>query len=100
MVNDLPDPVRFQKVFADVLASAATAAKAQPPRVAACGEFAPTLWAQGKGDAAVQVEHLTDEMAKTSNVDILCGYVLNSFQRGQGHIYERIYTEHTAVCCR
>ena len=100
MVNDLPDPVRFQKVFADVLASAAKAAKAQPPRVAACGEFGPTLWAQGKADAAVQVEHLTNEMAKTRNVDILCGYVLNNFQRGQGHVYERICTEHTAVCCR
>ena len=98
MVNDLPDPVRFQKVFADVLASAAKAAKEQPPRVAACGEFAPTLWAQGKSDAAVQVEHLTAEMAKTRNVDILCGYVLNNFQ--PGHIYERICIEHTAVCCR
>ena len=100
MVNDLPDPARFEKVFADVLASAAKAAKAQPPRVAACGEFSPTLWAQGKADAAVQVEHLTDEIAKTRNVDILCGYVLNNFQAGQGHIYERICTEHTAIRSR
>ena len=100
MVNDLPDPVRFQKVLDDVLASAAKAAKEQPARVAACGEFAPTLWAQGKADAAVQVERLTDEIAKTRNVDILCGYVLNNFQRGQGDIYERICTEHTAVCSR
>ncbi len=100
MVDDLPDPVRFEKVFADVLASAAKVAKAQPPRVAACGQFAPTLWAQGNADAAVQVEHLTDEMAKTRNVDILCGYVLNNVQRGQGQVYERICAEHTAVCFR
>ena len=61
--------------------------------------MAPTLWAQGKADAAIQVEQVTDELAKTCNVDILCGYVLNSFQREQeSHIYERICAEHAAVC--
>jgi DNA-binding NarL/FixJ family response regulator len=99
MVNDLPDPVRFLKVAGDLVAAAAKAAKGEHPRVAACGECAPTLWAQGKADAAVQLEHLWDDMARTSNMDILCGYVLNSFQREQeGHIYERICAEHSAVC--
>jgi DNA-binding NarL/FixJ family response regulator len=99
MVGDLPDPVRFLKVFGDVLSSAAKMATGELPRVAACGEFAPTLWARGKAEAAVQVEHLTDEIAKTCNVDILCGYVLNSFQREQeNYIYEKICAEHSAVC--
>jgi DNA-binding NarL/FixJ family response regulator len=98
MVNDLPDPVRFLKVFGDLLSSVAKMATGKHSRVAACGELAPTLWAQGKADAAVQVEHLTDEIAKTCNLDILCGYVLNSFQREQeSHIYQRICAEHSAV---
>jgi len=98
MVNDLPDPARFLKVFGDLLTSTARTAKAEHARVAACGEFAPTLWAQGKADAAIQVERLTDEVARTCNVDILCGYVLNSAQREQGsHMYERICAEHSAV---
>src|ERR1700733_2922967 len=98
MVNDLPDPARFLKVLGDLLSSAVRATKAEHARVAACGEFAPALWAQGKADAAIQVEHLTDEVARTSNVDILCGYVLNSSQREQeNHIYERICAEHSAV---
>jgi DNA-binding NarL/FixJ family response regulator len=100
MLNDLPDSVRFLNVFGDLVSSAAKAAKAEHPRVAAFGEIAPTLWAQGKADAAIQVEQLTDELAKTRNVDILCGYVLNSFQREQEHIYERICTEHTTICSR
>jgi DNA-binding NarL/FixJ family response regulator len=100
MVNDLPDSVRFLNVFGDLVSSATKAAKAEHPRVAAFGEIAPTLWAQGKVDAAIQVEQVTDELAKTHNVDILCGYVLNSFQRKQEHIYERIYTEHTAIYSR
>jgi DNA-binding NarL/FixJ family response regulator len=101
MVGDLPDPARFLKIFGDLLSSAAEMAIGEHPRVLACGEFSPTLWARGKAEAAVQVEHLTDEIAKTSNVDILCGYVLNSFQREQeNHIYQKICAEHSAVCCQ
>ncbi len=98
MVDGLPDSVRFLKIFGDLLSSSAGAARGKHVRVAACGEFAPTLWAQGNVDAAIQVEHLTDEIAKTGNVDILCGYMLNSLQRDQqSHIYEKICAEHSAV---
>ncbi len=98
MVNDLPDPVRFLKVFGDLLSSVAKMAIGEHARVAACGELAPTLWAQGKADGAVQVEHLTDEIAKTCDVEILCGYVLTGFQREQeSHVYERICAEHSAA---
>jgi DNA-binding NarL/FixJ family response regulator len=101
LVNDVPDPVRFQKVAGDLVAAAAKAAKGEHPRVAACGECAPTLWAQGKADAAVQVEHLWDEIARTCDIDILCGYVLNGFQREQeSHIYEKICAEHSVVSPR
>jgi DNA-binding NarL/FixJ family response regulator len=98
MVNDLPDPVRFLKVAGDLVAAAAKGARGEHPRVAACGECAPTLWAQGKADAAIQLEHLWDEIAKKYDVDILCGYVLESFQREQeNHICERICAEHSTV---
>jgi DNA-binding NarL/FixJ family response regulator len=101
MANDLPDPVRFQKVAGEVVAVAAKAAKGEYHRVSACGECAPTLWAQGNADAAVQVEHLWDEMAKACNIDILCGYVLNTFQREQeSQVYERICAEHSVVFSR
>jgi DNA-binding NarL/FixJ family response regulator len=97
MVNGLPDSVRFLNVFGDLVSSATKAAKAEHPRVATFGEIAPTLWARGKADAAIQVEQVTDELAKTRNVDVLCGYLLNSFQREEDHIYERICAEHSAV---
>ena len=99
MVNDLPDPVRFLKVAGDLIGAASKAAKGEHPRVSACGECAPTLWAQGKADAAIQLEHLWDEIAKTYDVDILCGYLLNGLQREhESHIYERICAEHSIVC--
>jgi DNA-binding NarL/FixJ family response regulator len=96
MVNDLPDPIRFRNVLGDIVSSASEAASADHPRVVAFGEIAPTLWARGQVDAAIQVEHLTDEFASTRNVDILCGYVLDSFQREQVEICQRICSEHTA----
>ena len=99
MVNDLPDPVRFQKVAGDLVTAAAKAAKGEHPRVAACCECAPILWAQGNPGAAIQLENLWDETGKIRNMDILCGYVLNNFQREQeSHIYERICAEHSVVC--
>ena len=98
MVNDLPDSARCLKVAGDLVMEAAKAAQGEAPRVAICGEIAPSLWAQGKADAAIQVEHLWDEIAKNCKVDILCGYVLNSSQREQeGDIYERICAEHSGV---
>ncbi len=98
MEGDLPDPVRFLKAVSALIAAATGAAKGQPPRVAVCGEGAPFLWAQGKADAAIRVEHLWDEFAKLSDIDILCGYVLTTFQRDQeSDIREKICAEHSAI---
>ncbi len=101
MVNDQPDSARFLKVAGSLVAGAAKASREDRPRVAVCGECAPTLWEQGKADAAIEVEHLWGEITKNCNVDILCGYVLSSFQREQeSHIYERICAKHSSVSPR
>jgi DNA-binding NarL/FixJ family response regulator len=98
MVNDLPDPRMFLKVTGDLIVEAAKAAKGERPHVAACGECAPLLWARGKAEAAIRLEHLWDEIAKSYGVDVLCGYPLGSFQGGVGsHIFEKICAEHSAV---
>jgi DNA-binding NarL/FixJ family response regulator len=97
MVNDLPDPARFRDVLGDLVSLTSEAASAEHSRVVAFGEIATALWARGQVEAAIRLEHLTDEFARTRNVDILCGYVLDSFQREQVEIYQRICSEHTAV---
>ena len=98
MVNDLPDPARYLKVAGDLISAAAKASRGDRPRVALCGECAPVLWEQGNADAAMEVEHLCDELAKIYDVDILCGYVLSALQREQeSHIYQRICAKHSAV---
>jgi DNA-binding NarL/FixJ family response regulator len=98
MVDDLPDPVRFLKVTGNLLAAAAKAARGEHPRVAACGECSPILWAQGKADAAIQIEHLWDEIAKTCHVDVLCGYVMNSLEREtESDFCQKVCAEHSSA---
>ena len=48
--------------------AAAKGATGQQPRVMACGECSPLLWAKGKLDAAIRLEQLWDEVGKTFGV--------------------------------
>jgi DNA-binding NarL/FixJ family response regulator len=98
MVNDLVDPVRFSKAADNLLGAAAKAVEGEQRRVAVYGEAVSVLWAQGKADAAVQLEHLWDQVARVRDVDVLCGYVLQSAQREQQQdIYQSICAEHSIV---
>jgi hypothetical protein len=71
MVDDMPDTGWFLKAVGDLVASAASGAKGTHSRVAACGEWAPFLWAEGKADAAIRLEELWNEIAEKYDVDIL-----------------------------
>jgi DNA-binding NarL/FixJ family response regulator len=98
MVNDMPDPLRFSRSVGDLITAAAKAAKGERPRVAACGECAPLLWAQGKPEAAIRLEQLWDEIARRFDVDILCGYSLSGDHHEENsHVFQRICAEHSAV---
>ena len=98
MVNDMPDSARLFEVARDLIHSAAKAAKGEHSRVVACGEGVALLWAEGKADAAIRLEQLWDEVGKTFEVDILCGYALSSFHGEEGkHVFQSICAEHSAV---
>jgi DNA-binding NarL/FixJ family response regulator len=79
MVSDLPDSVRFFGAVSDLIAPAARAAAGEKSGVAICGECASILWAQGKADAAFQVEQLCNQLATQYEMNILCGFSLSSF---------------------
>jgi CheY-like chemotaxis protein len=101
MVNGMPDSVLFLKFFGDLILAAAQAANAEQARVAVFGEGVHLLWAEGKAEAAIQVEHLSGEIAKSYDVDILCGYSLGIVQNGMdSQIFQRICAEHSAVYSR
>jgi DNA-binding NarL/FixJ family response regulator len=98
MVNDWPDSTRFLKVTSELILRAAKAAKGKHFRVAACGECARSLIAQGKPEAAIQLEHLWDKISRSHYIDTLCGYLLDEFQNEQrSPVFERICVAHSAA---
>jgi hypothetical protein len=55
-------------------------------------------WAQGNAEAAIHVEKLGNQRAKTYDVDILCGYSLRGVQcEMDSHIFQQIWEKHSAV---
>jgi DNA-binding NarL/FixJ family response regulator len=100
MVNGMPDPSRFVEGFGNLILTAAKAAIGSA-HVAIFGECVHLLWAQGRAEAAIQLEKLGNQLAQTYNVDILCGYSLGSVQGGMdSHCFQRICAEHSAVYSR
>jgi hypothetical protein len=97
MVNGSPDPVQFLKVAGDLIVGAAEAVNGDSTRVTACGEAAPLLWAQGNLEAAIRVERLWDEIAMAHKIHLLCAYSLDNGSGMDGHTFERIRAEHSAV---
>ena len=75
LVDGWPDESRFWQAGVDLITSARRAARGpHPGDVAACGDCAASLLRDGRVEAAIQLEHLWDDFARTYNVDILCGY--------------------------
>ena len=98
MVNDMPDPALFLKIVDELIVTAKKEVNGQHLRIAGCGECAPMLWAQGKADAAIRLEELWNGIAMTYDVDILCGYPLESLRcEEDNYNFRRICEEHSAV---
>ena len=101
VVKDWPDEARFWSVVPPRIREAAAASKAERPRVALWGECAPTLWRQGKAEAAIRLEQLWDEFVRAYGVDTLCAYPSNGSLRDQGSsIFQGICAAHTSVHSR
>jgi hypothetical protein len=98
MVNGSPDPARFFEGVSGLIEAASKAAKLEHPRVAFCGERVGLLWAEDKTDAAIRLEQLCNDLAKTHEVDILCAYPLSSFHGAEDeHVFRNICSQHSDV---
>jgi DNA-binding NarL/FixJ family response regulator len=98
MVNGMPDSTRLFEGAGNFITAAAKASKKDHPRIAVCGECGFLLWAEGKGDAAICLEQLWEQLAATYEVYSLCGYALSSFHREGGqHVFQNICAEHSSV---
>jgi len=96
MVNGCPDPLRFLDAAGDLLTDVTRQATDHHTRVAACGEGTSIFWTHGHVVAAIQLEHLWDEVAKSRQMDILCAYPLAARDESVPAV-RRLCAEHTAV---
>ena len=95
MVHEMPDPGRFLTVLGNLISNATKAIKDKQARVAIFGEVCHLLWALGNAEAAIQVERLGNQLTKTYDVDILCGYSSGNVQGDEA--FQRICAEHSVA---
>jgi CheY-like chemotaxis protein len=98
MVDDWPDEMRFSKLMAPIVADATARSTARGTRIAAWGECAPTLWRQGKVEAAVRVEQLWDQMARRHQIETFCSYTTNEVPYDEDNgIHQQICLAHSVI---
>jgi len=88
MVNGMPDEERFHQVANEVIARA----RGRGRRLRAFGEMVGVLWAEGKKDAALRLEHLWTQLQKRERFPLLCGYARTQLRLG--HLESDI----TSIC--
>lgn len=99
MVNDWPDEGRFSTVLNELIERAATSTVGERRRVVTCGECAPTLWADGKVEAAIRVEDLWNENGKIFGTETLCVYPALPYDSNNNSL-KRLCAEHSAISHR
>jgi len=98
---DAAETADFQQIaqIIESLARAANRAGKERPRVAACGERAGRLWAEGSIDEALRIEQLFNELLKDRNdLDVLCVYPLP--HRHDGKSFSQVCEGHSAIFFR
>jgi len=98
MVGGLPDRELFSNAIGQIITQAAAASRDENRRVVAFGEMVALLWAEGKCDAAIQLEKLWNELAKTYSFSLHCAYPMQGFSRQEmDDSLMKICAEHSSV---
>jgi signal transduction histidine kinase len=98
MRDGSPDARLFADVVGDLIAKAKTVAGSKHPRVTVFGEMVALLWAEGNSRAAIRLEQLWNELAKTHAFSLRCGYPIKDFHSAEHSAsFLQICEEHSMV---
>jgi PAS domain S-box-containing protein len=98
MADGRIDSLRFFDLIGGVLARASAASRDQNRRVVAFGEMVALLWADGKAEAAIELEKLWNGLARTHSFALRCAYPMQGFSRQEdAESFLKICAEHSAV---
>lgn len=97
-VDGKPDKTRFDEFVRRVVLPLKAAAESKPQRVAVCGEIVAILWAAGKAEAAIELEHLWNELATQGCYCLRCFYPIATFSDpGQNELFIKLCAAHASV---
>ena len=98
MVNGSPDGDLFAESVGNLIARTKTKSSGDGKRIAIFGEMVSILWSQGKFDAALDLEQLWTDLARTHVFALRCGYPIQGFDRHEhGEMFQKICAQHTGV---
>jgi len=96
LVDGWPDEARFAAVVGGVITRAAEGKR--PVRVRAFGEMVALLCAEGRPEAAIRLEELWNNLARTMPFSLLCAYPMSVFSRkADGGSFRGICAAHAHV---
>ena len=93
-----PDRQLFNLTLQQLLRSSQERQQCSPEKVAAFGEMVAVLWAEGKREAAVELEQLWEEFTNSNPMSVLCAYPISHFSRADDReLFARVCAHHSAV---
>ncbi|HXM93676.1 MAG TPA: MEDS domain-containing protein [Candidatus Dormibacteraeota bacterium] len=96
MDGDLPNERKFQSLIGSLIRKVETTIPGQ--RVAVFGEMVALLWEKKNFEAALRLEQLWNELARTHFFYLRCAYPTSGFQgKHKGRSYSAICAEHSGV---
>jgi signal transduction histidine kinase len=98
MDDGVLDAARFNAMAGQLLSSVRSATKGESSRLVLFGEMVALLWADGNFDAALKLERLWNDLARTYSFQLYCAYPMKGFD-GEGHsqAFLNICAEHSHV---
>ena len=81
MRDGWPDAACFRSVIGSFFDQIRAVTGTERPRVAAFGEMVALLWAEGKPEAAIRLEELWNDLARTHSFSLHCAYPITRLSR-------------------
>jgi hypothetical protein len=98
MAQGRPDPQRFREAIEPAVKQARGAIKPGRSTIAAFGEMVAMLWADGNHQAAIELEHLWNDLVERYKLHLRCAYPIGSFaQHSYSEMFDTICLQHSAV---
>ena len=97
-VDGRPDPTLFSDVIGGVITRLRSYAQGENRRVAAFGEMVALLWADGKPEAAIELEQLWNKLSALHEFQLHCAYPMALFRQAEDEeAIRKVCAEHSHV---